>query len=291
MVPTEVSGHTKVYCVLGDPVAHSFSPKLHNNAFSKAGIDAVYVAFTVNDDNIGKALDAVRTLGIGGCSVTMPDKMACLPYLDEIDPTARLIGSVNAVVNEGGILKGYNTDGYGMLKSFESMGVEVKGNKLVLMGLGGAGSAVAVTAAKDYHLGEIAVFNRANGKSWGHAQEVVKLINEETSCKAKLCDLNDKELLKKEMSTAQMLGNTTNVGMGSQIGQSVVPDSSFFAQGMVVQDAVYSPAKTKLLELAEEAGCRYSNGISMLFFQGAKQFKLWTGRDIPVTIDEIEASL
>ena len=106
--------------------------------------------------------------------------------------------------------------------------------------------------------------------------------------KAKLCDLNDKDLLKVEMADAQMLGNTTNVGMGKLEGQSVVPDASFFPESMVVQDAIYSPAKTKLLELAEEAGCRYTNGLSMLFYQGARQFKLWTGVDMPLTVADLE---
>ena len=283
-----ISGRTGLYCVFGDPVQHSFSPRLHNKAFDKADIDGVYVAFTVNQDSIGQAMNAVRVLGIRGCSVTMPNKLACIPFLDEIDDTAKLIGSVNTFVVNDGKIKGYNTDGYGFLHTFEEMGMQIAGNKLVLLGLGGAGSSVALTAAMEYGLGEISVFNRANGKSWPHAQEVVALINEKTSCKAKLCDLNDKELLRTEMADAQMLGNTTNVGMGSLEGQSVVPDASFFPKGMMVQDAIYSPAKSKLLELAEEAGCRYTNGLSMLFYQGAKQFKLWTGIDMPLTVDDLE---
>lgn len=283
-----ISGYTGLYCVFGDPVQHSFSPRLHNKAFDKANIDGVYVAFTANEKTIEAAMNAVRVLGIRGCSVTMPNKLACIPYLDEIDPTAELIGSVNTfVVNEGKI-KGYNTDGYGFLHTFEEMGVQIAGSKLVLLGLGGAGSSVALTAAMEYDLGEISIFNRANGRSWPHAQELVALINKKTLCKAKLCDLNDKELLRSEMADAQMLGNTTNVGMGELEGQSVVPDASFFPKDMVVQDAIYSPAKSRLLELAEEAGCRYINGLSMLFYQGARQFKLWTGVDMPLTVDDLE---
>lgn len=283
-----ISGYTGLYCVFGDPVQHSFSPRLHNKAFDKANIDGVYVAFTANEKTIEAAMNAVRVLGIRGCSVTMPNKLACIPYLDEIDPTAEMIGSVNTFVVNDGKIKGYNTDGYGFLHTFEEMGVQIAGNKLVLLGLGGAGSSVALTAAMEYDLGEISVFNRANGKSWSHAQEVVKMINEKTSCKAKLCDLNDKDLLKAEMADAQMLGNTTNVGMGELEGQSVVPDVSFFHKGLAVQDAIYSPAKSRLLELADEAGCQYTNGLSMLFYQGAKQFKLWTGVDMPLTVDDLE---
>ncbi|MEF2655515.1 MAG: shikimate dehydrogenase [Eggerthellaceae bacterium] len=283
-----ISARTEVYCVFGDPVKHSFSPKLHNKAFAKAGIDGVYVAFTANEQTIGDAIAAVKTLEIRGCSLTMPNKLACIPYLDHIDPTAQMIGSINTLVNNDGVITGYNTDGFGFLRSFEEMGASVEGNKMVLLGLGGAGSAVALTAALDYGLAELSVFNRANGKSWGHAQEIVDLINEKTSCKAKLCDLNDKDLLREEMATAHMLGNTTNVGMADLAGQSVVPDASYFPKGMVVQDAIYSPAKTKLLEYAEEAGCQYTNGLSMLFYQGAKQFELWTGQDMPLTVADLE---
>lgn len=178
-----ISGYTGLYCVFGDPVQHSFSPRLHNKAFDKANIDGVYVAFTANEKTIEAAMNAVRVLGIRGCSVTMPNKLACIPYLDEIDPTAEMIGSVNTFVVNDGKIKGYNTDGYGFLHTFEEMGVQIAGNKLVLLGLGGAGSSVALTAAMEYDLGEISVFNRANGKSWPHAQEVVKMINEKTSCK------------------------------------------------------------------------------------------------------------
>lgn len=283
-----ISARTEVYCVFGDSVKHSFSPKLHNKAFAKAGIDGVYVAFTANEQTIGDAIAAVRTLEIKGCSLTMPNKLACIPYLDHIDPTAQMIGSINTLVNNDGVITGYNTDGFGFLRSFEEMGASVEGNKMVLLGLGGAGSAVALTAALDYGLAELSVFNRANGKSWGHAQEIVDLINEKSSCKAKLCDLNDKDLLREEMATAHMLGNTTNVGMADLAGQSVVPDASYFPKGMVVQDAIYSPAKTKLLEYAEEAGCQYTNGLSMLFYQGAKQFELWTGQDMPLTVADLE---
>lgn len=283
-----ISARTEVYCVFGDPVKHSFSPKLHNKAFAKAGIDGVYVAFTANEQTIGDAIAAVKTLEIRGCSLTMPNKLACIPYLDHIDPTAQMIGSINTLVNNDGVITGYNTDGFGFLRSFEEMGASVEGNKMVLLGLGGAGSAVALTAALDYGLAELSVFNRANGKSWGHAQEIVDLINEKTSCKAKLCDLNDKDLLREEMATAHMLGNTTNVGMADLAGQFVVPDASYFPKGMVVQDAIYSPAKTKLLEYAEEAGCQYTNGLSMLFYQGAKQFELWTGQDMPLTVADLE---
>lgn len=283
-----ISARTEVYCVFGDPVKHSFSPKLHNKAFAKAGIDGVYVAFTANEQTIGDAIAAVKTLEIRGCSLTMPNKLACIPYLDHIDPTAQMIGSINTLVNNDGVITGYNTDGFGFLRSFEEMGASVEGNKMVLLGLGGAGSAVALTAALDYGLAELSVFNRANGKSWGYAQEIVDLINEKSSCKAKLCDLNDKDLLREEMATAHMLGNTTNVGMADLAGQSVVPDASYFPKGMVVQDAIYSPAKTKLLEYAEEAGCQYTNGLSMLFYQGAKQFELWTGQDMPLTVADLE---
>jgi shikimate dehydrogenase len=285
-----ISATTRVCCIFGDPVEHSFSPKLHNKAFSKAGLNYVYLAFTGNEKTIGDCLQAVRTLNFRGVSMTMPNKMACMPYLDHIDPTAQLIGAVNTVVNDDGVLTGYNTDGYGACRAFETHGVSLKGNKMVLLGLGGAGGSVAVTAAMDMGLGELVVFNRAGGKSWGHAQETVDRINEHSNCKARLCDLNDHELLRAEMDSASMLMNTTNVGMGALEGQSVIPEPSFFHEGMVVQDAIYAPRETKLLSLAREAGCKTINGISMLFYQGVKQYELWTGLEMPLTVDDFEVN-
>lgn len=121
-----ISGYTGLYCVFGDPVQHSFSSRLHNKAFDKANIDGVYVAFTANEKTIEAAMNAVRVLGIRGCSVTMPNKLACIPYLDEIDPTAEMIGSVNTFVVNDGKIKGYNTDGYGFLHTFEEMGFRLR---------------------------------------------------------------------------------------------------------------------------------------------------------------------
>jgi hypothetical protein len=143
---------------------------------------------------------------------------------------------------------------------------------------------------EDMGLGELVVFNRAGGKSWGHAQETVDRINEHSNCKARLCDLNDHELLRAEMDSASMLMNTTNVGMGALEGQSVIPEPSFFHEGMVVQDAIYAPRETKLLSLAREAGCKTINGISMLFYQGVKQYELWTGLEMPLTVDDFEVN-
>lgn len=285
---SRITARTEVYCVFGDPVKHSFSPKLHNKAFEKLGMDCAYVAFTANEGTIGRCMDAVRALDIKGCSLTMPNKMANIPFLDAIDPTAEMIGAVNTLVNKDGFITGYNTDGYGFLKSFENMGAPLAGGKMILAGLGGAGSAVAIAAAMDCGLGELVVFNRANGKSWAHAQQIVDLINEKSSCTARLCDLNDKDLLRAEMATAKMFGNCTNVGMADLEGQSVVPDASYFPAGMVVQDAIYAPPKTKLLELAEEAGCKTANGLAMLFYQGARQFELWTGQQMPLEVSDLE---
>lgn len=283
-----ITAHTNVYCLIGDPIKHSGSPALHNKAFTKTDIDAVYVAFTVSDGKIEEALNAIRTLGIAGGSITMPHKMTCLPYLDYVDPTAKIIGSVNTIVNRNGNISGYNTDGYGCMKSFKDMGATIEGSKMVLIGVGGAGSAIAGTAAREHGLRELVIFNRANGHSWNHAEHLVGMINEQTDCHARLCDLNDHDLLRKEMADAQLVCNATNVGMGKLEGQSVVPDASYFNKDSFVQDVIYFPAQTKFLEMAKEAGCVHENGLNMLFNQATGQFKLWTGVKMPLTVDDLE---
>ena len=283
-----ISGKTRLCCVMGDPVEHSFSPALHNEAFARAGLDFVYLAFRINERTIADAISALRTFNLRGASITMPNKMACMPHLDRIDPTAQAIGAVNTLVNDEGTITGYNTDGFGCMRAFEEMGARIAGSKLVMTGFGGAGSAAGITAARDWGLAELVIFVRQSGSSWKRASQAAAQLTEQTSCQVKVCDLENTSLLREEMANAQLFFNATNVGMDTLTGQSVVPDASFFVAGQFVMDSIYSPEKTRLLELAEEAGCAWSNGIPMLFYQGVRQFELWTGQEMPLDLSDFE---
>lgn len=282
-----ITGTTRLCALFGDPVHHSKSPAMQNLAFERAGLDYAYMAFTVSSDDMPRAIDAIRFLDARGCNLTMPHKIAVVPHLDELAPAASIIGAVNTVVNDNGKLKGYNTDGYGFMASFADAGVTCKGKKLVLMGMGGAGTAIAAQAALD-GVSEIVVFSPGNGKSWERAGKEVATISEKTGCKMSLHDSNDHEDLRAELATAELLANATPIGMGKLEGKSPIPNASFLHSGLAIQDCIYQPAETELLKMGKEAGCVAINGLGMLFHQGARAFELWTGVEFPLSLDDIK---
>lgn len=286
IMTAEINGATRLCCLFGDPVAHSKSPQLHNRAFERAGLNYKYMAFQVPGERMKEAADAIRLLNMRGCNFTMPNKISIVPYLDKLDPAAEIVGSVNTVVNDNGVLTGYITDGYGFMKAFAINGVDVKGKKMVQMGMGGAGTAIAAQAALD-GVREIAVFSPSTGKSWNRVAEEVAVIAERTDCKISRHDANDLDDLRHELADADLLANTTPIGMGKLEGQSPIPDASYLRPGLVIQDAIYQPAETELLKMGKEAGCTTINGEGMLFFQGARAWEIWTGIDFPLSPDEM----
>lgn len=275
-----VTGHTELLGLLAMPSRHSNSPLMHNSAFEKLGLDMVYVCFEVGLNEIQDAVKAIRTLKLVGCNVSMPNKKAVCRYLDRLSPAAELIGACNTIVNKNGMLEGHNTDGIGFISMLKDNGIELKGKRFTLAGCGGEGTAISIQAALE-GAEEISIFN-IHDEFWQNAELTVKKINENTSCKATLHSLEDKDDLKEEIKKGFMFVNSTGVGMKPMEGMTYIPSADFFPKDVFVADIIYSPTKTRTLELAEEAGCRFINGTSMMLFQGAAAFKLWTGKDMPV---------
>ena len=276
-----ISAKTLLVGLIAEPIRHSLSPTMHNEAFIKLGLDYAYLAFEVGNDNLEDAVKGIRGLGLVGSNVSMPNKQKILPYLDELSPAAKLTGTVNTVVNVDGVLTGHITDGTGFMMSLKDAGVDVIGKKMTLFGAGGAGTAIAVQAALD-GVKEISIFNRKD-EFFENAENTVKIINENTECKAYLYDLADKGRLRQEISSSYILANATGVGMkGDLQDESLVPDASMLRPELVVADAVYMPPRTKLLQMADEVGCMTVEGIGMMIYQGAAAFKLFTGHDMPV---------
>lgn len=259
----EITGHTRLCGIFGDPVEHSRSPRLHSTAFKMADADYRYLAFRIEEKDLGRAIESARLFNMRGFNLTMPHKIAVIPFLDRLDPAVDLIGAVNTVVNEDGELIGYNTDGYGFMKTFAVHGHPVAGKKMTQMGIGGAGTAVAAQAALD-GAREIAVFSPGDGKSWERAGKEVALIAEKTGCSISLHDANDYDDLRAEIASSDLLANMTPLGMGALEGKSPIPDASFLHEGLVVQDAIYAPPETALLKMAKEAGAEAINGLEML---------------------------
>ena len=273
-----ISGHTELVGLMAYPIRHSDSPAMQTEAFRRAGIDCIQLAFEVDNSTLEDAVKAIRALKMRGSNVSMPNKTVVGQYLDKLSPEAALIGSVNTIVNEDGVLTGYCTDGIGYMAALKDMGVDVKGKKLTIVGAGGAATAIQIQAALD-GAGEISIFN-VKDKFFEAGEKTVRKIQEHTTCKAAIYDLNDHEALRREIADSAVLANATGLGMKPYEGITWLPDVSYLSPDLIVTDTVYAPPMTRFLEMAREAGCRYMNGHPMMLFQGAAAFKLWTGKEM-----------
>lgn len=274
-----ITGHTVLTGLLGSPVSHSISPMMHNEAFKLLNLDYAYLAFDIGTNNLKTAVEGLKVLGARGFNCTMPDKNLMFELADKLSPAAELIGAVNTVVNDNGILTGHNTDGVGYMQAVNDAGFDIIGKKMTLLGAGGAATAVCVQAALD-GVSEIDVFS-IKDQFFDRAVRLVDNINAKTNCKASLYELPDDATLRKSISSSHILTNGTSVGMAPNIDNSIINDITMFHPKLIVSDVIYNPSQTKFLSLAKEAGCSTFNGMYMLLYQGAEAFKLWTGQDMP----------
>jgi shikimate dehydrogenase len=249
----DITAHTKLCGLLGNPVEHSLSPAIHNAAFQKLGLDFVYLAFKVED--LEGAVRGIRALGnLRGFSVTIPHKVAIIPFLDEVEQTAAHIGSVNTILVEQGKLIGHNTDASGALRALRNGGAPLKGQQALMIGTGGAARAIAF--AKD--------------------------LRDRTALRVEEGPLAD-EPLRKGIADAQVLLHCTPIGMHPKVDATCVP-ASLLAPHLTVMDIVYNPLDTRLLREAKAAGCKTIRGLEMFLHQAMAQFELWTGRAAPVEV-------
>ncbi len=258
-----IDGATRVYGILGQPVAHSLSPAMHNAAFRRLDLNAVYVAFPVTD--LVQAVAGLRGLDVGGASVTIPFKEDIIALLDEIDPQAARMGAVNTVVNRDGRLVGYNTDWQGALVALEEK-TEVAGKRCLILGAGGASRAIAFAIQEQG--GRVAVTDLDTARALALSRKLwVEVVAPDYLAQY----------------SAQILINATPVGMEPQ--QDGIPiDPELLSRYEVVMDIVYRPLDTRLLREARSQGCQVIDGLRMLIHQGAAQFELWTGRPAPVEV-------
>ncbi len=278
----EITGKTRLTGLLGSPVAHSISPQMHNEAFRQLGLDYVYLAFDVTPEQLKDAVSGLKAAGICGFNLTMPLKVPILPLLDELTPAARLAGAVNTVIVKENKLIGHNTDGTGYMRSVTDAGFSITGQKMTLLGAGGAATSICVQAALD-GVSSINMFKRKNA-SWDKTWQFCQQITSETGCNLQLCDLADTDLLAQSLSDSAILTNATNVGMAPDTEASPIPDASLLPKELIVSDIIYNPRETLLLKQAKEAGCPYFNGLYMLLYQGAAAFTCWTGKEMPVEL-------
>lgn len=254
----EISGATRLAAVIGSPVGHSLSPVMHNAAFAASGVDWRLVAFDVAAGRAGDAVAAMRTLGIGGFAVTMPHKEQMAAVVDEVDPAAAALRSVNTVVlRDDGTTFGASTDGAGFVDSLLDAGFDPRRRRVVVLGAGGAARSI-VDALGRAGAGDIAIVNRTRERAEDAASLAVA---------ARVGTLDDIE-------GAGILVNSTSIGMGTDVAPI---DRSLLRSDLVVADNVYHPLETALLRAAREAGADTVDGLGMLVHQAVRQQELWTG--------------
>ncbi|MCS7098657.1 MAG: shikimate dehydrogenase [Candidatus Methanomethyliaceae archaeon] len=262
---------TRLCCLIGDPIEHSLSPIMFTAAFSELKEDAVYLAFKVKKEDLKNAIDGLRAIGFLGCNVTMPHKIEVTKYLDKLEDTAKFVGSVNTIAERGGKLIGYNTDGKGVIASFENEGIEIHDKKVLIVGYGGAARSIAFEIVEKKP-SEVIIAGRDASK----AKMLVDLIKGR---------VNAYEILMGDLKKigADIIINATPLGMRQRIEEIPIPEE-LLKKDVVVLDLVYDPIETKLLQLAKEKGCKIIDGLEPLVHQGAIAFKIWIGKDAPINI-------
>lgn len=262
-----IGATTRVAGVIGDPVRHSLSPAIHNAAFRALGLDWVYAAFPVPAGSGPQAVEAMRTLGLAGLSVTMPHKPEVIPALDELSPAALALGAVNTVFRRGTALVGDNTDGAGFIDALRfDEGFDPAGTRCVVIGAGGAARAVILALAQA-GAGDVAVVNRTPA----HGARA-----------AKLAGPRGRPGTPDDLLRAELVVNATPLGMAGVHPDAVPVDIDFLRSDQVVVDLVYKPARTPLLKAARQRGAVPVNGLGTLIHQAAHAFRLWTGADPPL---------
>jgi shikimate dehydrogenase len=262
--------------LIGNPVEHSMSPKMHNAAFRKLGLNYVYIAVRVDNNKVKEAIEGIRAFNIKGANVTVPHKINVMQFLDEIDPVAENIGAINTILNKDGHLYGTNTDGIGAVRSFKEEGVELEAKKIVMIGAGGVGRPIIYNfapKAKDLVLFDIAE---------GVVETLMQEVNRKTKVKIRGFK-SDPTTIAKELQDADIFINATPIGMHPKENESII-SKNLLRKDLTVFDVVYNPLETKLIKDSKSVGAKAISGVMMLVYQGVAAFELWTDQKAPVPL-------
>lgn len=280
MSRVRITSSTKLVGLIGDPVAHSRSPAMHNAAFVALDLPWAYLAFPVSSDRVGEAVAAVPALGLVGLNVTIPHKQAVIPHLDTLSPRAVACGAVNTIVCRRGVLRGENTDVLGLQRDWAEVGVAPRMKDAVVLGAGGSARAVVVALAGRSR--RVIVAARRPDRARALCRDLSK------SVRTKLLPIDLAELAPNAATPASLLGhaglvvNATSVGMKQErffpFAFGATPDSCFF------YDLIYTARRTPFLSAAARSRRPVANGLGMLLHQGAAAFEIWTGVAPPLDV-------
>ena len=273
------NGKTHTCGLIGNPVEHTVSPVIHNNLAGMFGHNLVYVPFHV-EENLQKAIEGAYALNIYGMNVTVPYKSEVMRYLVEVDEKAEQIGAVNTLVRTEGGYKGYNTDMPGLYRAMKTEGIELAGEKVLILGAGGVARAVAVLAAEK-KAKKICILNRTVEKAESIVLEIKNMMPQAV---IEALSLSSYE----ELEGEDWIGiQATSVGMFPNNEDVIIEEAGFYQKLKVGYDLIFNPYETKFMKLARAAGKKAYNGLKMLLYQGIIAYELWNG--IEVAEEQAEA--
>jgi shikimate dehydrogenase len=286
--PQTITGTTRLVALLGNPLAHSLSPAIHNHVYKALGIPLVYVPCVVDKQDLHSAIFGLRACSFAGANVTIPHKQAVLPYCDVISDLSRLTGTVNTLYIKDGLLFGTTTDWEGFSRALSCMKFELSGSDIVILGNGGTARTFAFALAADKVPASLVIVGRDEAKISGLASEITKKTGFGVGH-----ELFSSPTLKATMGKASLCVNCTSVGMHPAVSASPL-DATLLHPGLTVFDTIYNPGETMLCRTAKKNGCRVQGGLRMLVFQALASCSYWTGKDIPddiISLDELQILL
>lgn len=263
-----INGSTKVYGVIGNPISHSLSPMMQNLYLERTGLDGVYAAFRVEEEQLGAMISGAAAMHLAGINVTVPHKQKVMDYLKEIDASAKAIGAVNTLVPIKGGFKGYNTDAEGLKRAIQEAGIRIRGQNCILLGAGGAAKAAAYVLARE-GAKIIYVLNRSRERAELLAEEINRLFDRKVMIALALTEHDQIPL------DAYLAVQTTSAGMYPNVDQAPIEDPAFYQKVRTAVDIVYTPAETRFMKYVKAAGGKAVGGLDMLIYQGLIAFELW----------------
>ncbi|MEE9432067.1 MAG: shikimate dehydrogenase [Melioribacteraceae bacterium] len=273
-IADQINHETKIVGVIGHPIKHSFSPRMHNLTFCHQDLNYVYLPFDVPPSNLKEALKSFNTLGVKGLNVTLPHKEKIIQYLDHVSEAAAAVGAVNTVVSESGLLHGYNTDIRGIVETLNPYKDEIAKSTVTVIGAGGAARSVIFSLIRHFKVDKINIVNRT--------QERSDSIKDYFKDKMHFDNIETHELMPlqnvKVFQSSKLIVNSTTVGLFPNVNETPTDIADSFNSNQIVFDLIYNPIKTKFLELAESKGAKTLSGLKMFVVQGAKSFEYWTGK-------------
>lgn len=280
-IDSHVRGDTRIVCLIGNPVAHSLSPQIHNHAFRTLNLPFIYIPLSVPSGSLYTAAFAMRSFSFAGANVTIPHKSDITRYCDSLSELSKITGTVNTLYFTDGILRGTTTDPEGFTRALAWMGKGTEGDHVVILGNGGTARTISIYLGLHKKIASLTIVGRNHLK----VASLVSEIGAKTGYVARTCTFDDPRL-GEVMEQCTLLVNCTSVGM-HPCTEATPLSAKYLHKSTVVFDAIYNPVRTRLLQEAQDAGCAVQNGLRMLLYQGLASFRLWTGIEAPEDIFDI----